>query len=91
MSPEDFERVQRGEKARGAWAFYLRRKNGWTRLIARGGGGAVGHASFDIPHFVMEQKMLRGIRDRAQLIRRHEVKDFMKHYQTERARVATRS
>ena len=29
-------------------------------------GGAVGNATFDIPHFVMEQKMLRGIRDRAQ-------------------------
>jgi hypothetical protein len=69
-SPPDFERVQRGEKASGAWAFYLRRKNGWTRLLARGSGGAVGHASFDIPHFVMEQKMIRGVRDRAQQTRR---------------------
>ncbi|MGX9791176.1 hypothetical protein [Mycobacterium sp. MMS18-G62] len=70
MSPPDFERVQRGEKASGAWAFYLRRKNGWTRLLARGSGGVVGHASFDIPHFVMEQKMMRGVRDRAQQTRR---------------------
>jgi|SRR5215213_9310435 len=70
MSPRDFERVQRGEKASGAWAFYLRRRNGWTRLLARGSGGAVGHASFDIPHFLMEQKMMRGVRDRAQQARR---------------------
>lgn len=70
MSPPDFERVQRGEKASGAWALYLRRKYGWTRLLARGSGGAVGHASFDIPHFIMEQKMMRGIRDRAQRTRR---------------------
>ena len=66
MSPDDFERVQRGEKASGAWGFYLRRENGWTWLLVRGSGGAVGHAAFDIPHFVMEQKMMRGIRDRAQ-------------------------
>ncbi|HUO37979.1 MAG TPA: hypothetical protein VMU34_09145, partial [Mycobacterium sp.] len=35
------------------------------RLVVRGSGGAVGNATFDIPHFVMEQKMLRGIGDRA--------------------------
>ena len=26
MSPRDYERVQRGEKASGAWGFYLRRR-----------------------------------------------------------------
>jgi hypothetical protein len=41
-----------------------------TRLLARGSGGAVGLAAFDLPHFVMEQKMLRGIRDRAEQTRR---------------------
>jgi hypothetical protein len=66
MSPADFDRVQHGEKASGAWGFYLRRQNGSTRLLARGSGGAVGHFVFDVPHFVMEQKMLRGIRDRAE-------------------------
>ncbi len=66
MSPEDFDRVQRGEKASGAWVFYLDGDDGWTRLLVRGSGGAVGHALFDIPHFVMEQKMMRGIRARAQ-------------------------
>ncbi len=73
MSPSDFARVQRGQQARGAWAFYLRRKGGQTRLIVRGSGGAVGHAGFDIPHFVMEQKMMRGIRKRAQQMRRSEL------------------
>ena len=38
MSPADFDRVQHGEIASGAWGFYLRRRAGWTRLI---GGAAV--------------------------------------------------
>lgn len=72
-SPDDFARLQRGEKASGAWGFYLRRRDGGTRLIIRGCGGAVGHPAFDIPHFVMEQKMMRGIRDRAERMRRDEI------------------
>ena len=40
--------------------------------IVRGSGGAVGHSLFDIPHFVMEQKMMRGIRDRAEQARREQ-------------------
>jgi len=84
MSPGDFERVQQGMTASGAWGFYLRRKDGWTRLIARGSGGAVGHVAFDVPHFVMEQKMMRGIRDRAEQIRRDQVHAFVGHeYQGE--------
>ncbi|NTY58875.1 hypothetical protein [Mycolicibacterium sphagni] len=66
MSAADYERVQRGEKAFGSWAFYLRPQHNQTRLLARGIGGAVGIASFDLVHFVMERGMLRGIRDRAQ-------------------------
>jgi hypothetical protein len=73
MSPGDFDRVRRGEKATGAWSFVLRRVYGWTRLVVRGSGGAVGHAYFDIPHFVMEQKMTRGIRDRAERAFRSEI------------------
>ena len=73
------ERVQHGEKASGAWGFYLRRKDGWTRLIARGSGGAVGHVTFDVPHFVMEQKMMRGIRDRAEHAHRDQVHAFVTH------------
>ena len=79
MLPGDFERVQQGMKASGAWGFYLRRKDGWTRLIARGSGGAVGHVAFDVPHFVMEQKMMRGIRDRAEQMRRDQVHAFVGH------------
>jgi hypothetical protein len=80
VSPEDFERVRRGEKASGAWAFHLRREAGWTRLLVRGSGGAVGHAGFDIPHFVMEQKMMRGIRKRAEQTRRDQTAAFIRKY-----------
>ncbi|PJE21573.1 MAG: hypothetical protein CK431_21090 [Mycobacterium sp.] len=69
MSPADFERVQRGEKAIASWAFYLRPQNGTTRLLARGTGGVAGMAFFDIPHFVMERGMLRGLRKRATVVR----------------------
>ncbi len=62
VSPSEFHRVQNGAKASGTWAFHLRPHGSYTRLLARGCGGAVGHVSFDVPHFVMEQKMLRGIR-----------------------------
>lgn len=65
MSVPDFERVLRGEKAFGSWAFHLRPRDGGTRLLARGAGGAVGVTGFDIAHFVMERRMLQGIRDRA--------------------------
>jgi hypothetical protein len=78
MSPQDFEQVQQGMRASGAWGFYLRRKDGWTRLIARGSGGAVGHLAFDVPHFLMEQKMMRGIRDRAEQTRRDQVYAFVR-------------
>jgi hypothetical protein len=78
MSADDFERVRRGSMATGAWGFYLREEAGWTRLLVRGSGGAVGHAAFDIPHFVMEQKMMRGIRNRAQQLRRDDVNAFVR-------------
>jgi hypothetical protein len=66
LSPADFARVSRGEKASGAWSFHVRRTGRLTRLLVRGSGRPVGHAAFDIPHFIMEQKMMRGIRDRAE-------------------------
>jgi hypothetical protein len=66
MSPNDFDRVQDGKKAAGAWGFHLRNTDGRTRLLIRGSGGAVGHFAFDVPHFVMEQKMMRGIRSRVE-------------------------
>lgn len=66
MSPVDFDRVQRGGTASGAWAFYLRGTGARTRLIARGSGRFVGSPWFDIAHFVMEHRMMDGIRDRAE-------------------------
>lgn len=66
MSPSDFDRVQSGKRAAGAWAFYLRRTGNRTRLVVRGSGGGVGHFAFDVPHFVVEQKMMRGIRKRVE-------------------------
>jgi hypothetical protein len=66
MAPADFVRMCRGKSAAGAWGFYLRATDGQTRLIVRGSGGLVGHASFDLVHFAMEQKMMRGIRERAE-------------------------
>lgn len=65
VSPADFARIRRGQKASGTWALVLRQEAGATRLLARGSGGAVGRFWFDIPHFVMEQKMLSGIARRA--------------------------
>jgi hypothetical protein len=69
MSEPDFDRMARVEKASGAWGFYVRQDDGPSRLLARGSGGAVGHVTFDVPHFVMEQKMLRGIRQRVERAR----------------------
>jgi hypothetical protein len=91
MSADDFSRVQRSEKASGAWSFHLRQEAGWTRLLVRGCGGAVGHAIFDIPHFVMEQKMMRGLRDRAERQRRDDVVDHMTHHRCDRGRIAAGS
>lgn len=65
MAPADFARTRHEQKASGAWGFHLRGDNDRTRLIVRGSGGAAGHAWFDVAHFVMEQKMMRGIRKRA--------------------------
>lgn len=70
VSPPDYDRLQRGEKASGCWSFVLRGEAGRTRLLVRGSGGVVGHFWFDVPHFVMEQKMMRGIAERAQRMRR---------------------
>ncbi|KDE97618.1 hypothetical protein Y900_001380 [Mycolicibacterium aromaticivorans JS19b1 = JCM 16368] len=66
MSAADYDRVQRGEKAFGSWAFCLRPQSGVTRLLVRGSGAPVGQSAFDIVHFLMERGMLRGIRERAQ-------------------------
>ncbi|CAN5595446.1 hypothetical protein BH10ACT9_BH10ACT9_59170 [soil metagenome] len=65
-SVADFDRLQSGGLASGAWSFILQPDGAATRLVVRGSGTPVGHFWFDIPHFVMEQKMMRGIRRRVQ-------------------------
>jgi hypothetical protein len=67
VSPADYDRIDTGRRASGAWTFVLEpAPANRTRLIARGSGGAVGTPLFDVAHFVMEQKMLRGIKERAE-------------------------
>ncbi len=56
-----------GDRASGAWAFFLQPHGTTsTRFIIRSSGGAVGTHLFDGLHFVMEQRMMRGLRDRAE-------------------------
>ena len=66
VSDDDYDRQARGLPAWGAWSFHLRPHRSGTRLLVRGSGGLVGHAGFDVAHFIMEQKMMRGIRRRAE-------------------------
>jgi hypothetical protein len=73
VTPADWERLQSGRVAEeGFWSFSLEpAANGQSRLIARLRGGtpptlasrAVGRLFWEPMHFVMEQKMLRTIRD----------------------------
>lgn len=67
MSPDDYARVQRREKASGSWSFHLKAHGGGTRLLARGNGGYGGNVLYDIVHFIMERRMLLGVRDRAEV------------------------
>ena len=67
VSPVDWERLRDGGRASGAWSFFLQpRGEASTRFVVRSSGGAVGTHLFDALHFVMEQKMMRGLRDRAE-------------------------
>jgi hypothetical protein len=67
VSPADFATIEAGQLASGYWGFFLEPIDSRrTRLLARSSGGAVGTAFFDLVHFVMEQKMMRGIKQRAE-------------------------
>jgi hypothetical protein len=67
VSMPDQDRITAGELASGAWRFVLDPLPGdHARLIVRGSGGPVGAFVFDVAHFVMEQKMMRGIKERAE-------------------------
>ncbi len=64
---EDYRRILNGQKATGAWSFYLYPENEYaTWLIARSAGGdatagdrVLRYFTFEVPHFIMEKKMLR--------------------------------
>ncbi|HXJ91019.1 MAG TPA: hypothetical protein VMS18_29695 [Candidatus Binatia bacterium] len=76
IMPADWKRVERGGPAReGMWSFTLQSAEGGnTRLIARLRNGPpptlgalmMGRLFWEPAHFVMEQKMLRTIRDLAE-------------------------
>jgi hypothetical protein len=76
VSANDWQRLQSGGRAQeGLWSFTLEpRGDGQTRLIARVRGAEpptlasrlVGRLFWEPAHFVMEQKMLRTIRDLAE-------------------------
>ncbi|HXY91302.1 MAG TPA: hypothetical protein VEP49_02405 [Acidimicrobiia bacterium] len=67
VSPRDFAAVEAGRLASGYWGFFLEPIDGErTRVIVRSSGGAVGTAWFDVVHFLMEQKMMRGLEQRAE-------------------------
>jgi hypothetical protein len=67
VSPTDWDTILAGRGATGGWTLVLEpTAEGRTRLLARGSGGAVGTSLFDVAHFVMEQKMMRGIKERVE-------------------------
>jgi len=72
VTPEDYETAARsGPAASGTWAFILAPVDGHTtRLIVRSRSGSKATPGrfllFDPIHFVMERKMMLGIRDRAE-------------------------
>jgi hypothetical protein len=76
VTANDWENLQAGKSAQeGIWSFTLEPlQNGQSRLIVRARGGtpptlagrAVGRLFWEPMHFVMEQKMLRTIRDLAE-------------------------
>jgi hypothetical protein len=76
VTANDWQSLQAGRQAQeGFWSFTLQPiENGQTRLIARLRGGTpptlasrlVGRLFWEPAHFVMEQKMLRTIRDLAE-------------------------
>ena len=75
VAPVDYASISAGGSARGSWAFILEavdRKT--TRLILRSRVGqsrslwqrATGYLLFDSAHFIMERKMMLGIKQRAE-------------------------
>ncbi len=67
---EDYERIRKGVKASGSWAFYLYPEtNNATWLIVRSSSGEISfgeklirYFTFEVPHFIMEVKMLKTVK-----------------------------
>lgn len=67
---DDYNRILNGERARGAWCIYLYPETvNSTWLIARSAGDGfplgdrvLRYLTYEVPHFIMERKMLRTIR-----------------------------
>jgi hypothetical protein len=73
VNGDDFSRIKRGDKAIASWNIYLYPEDAEsTWLIARSSGDetlairALRYVTFEIPHFIMEQKMLRTIKELAE-------------------------
>jgi hypothetical protein len=70
VGPDDYDRILRGEKARGAWSFYLHPETATsTWLIARSAGDSFSwgdrilrYLTYEVPHFIMESKMLKTVK-----------------------------
>ncbi|MBX9604062.1 MAG: hypothetical protein K2X35_23865 [Bryobacteraceae bacterium] len=70
VTPEDWTRKQRGERIlEGAWSFHLfALSRGATRMLvrSRGPSNLFRRYVFDPAHFLMERRMMLGIRERAE-------------------------
>lgn len=70
----DYARIQSGRKAMGSWAFYVYPEGpGRTWLIARSSDGNLSFGNrllryffFEVPHFVMERRMLINVQKLAE-------------------------
>jgi hypothetical protein len=71
---DDYARVLSGEEVSGSWAFYLYPETSEkTWLVARSSDGDLSwptrlarYTTFEIPHYIMERKMLRSIKKLAE-------------------------
>ena len=75
VSPKDYDSISAGGSARGSWAFILVRLDPrTTRLVMRSRADpstsvwqrAFSYLLFDPAHFIMERKMMLGIKDRSE-------------------------
>jgi len=70
VDEEDYTRLEHGRKAKACWAFYLHpQSNSKTWLIAGSyqsdgspGRNVLRYFFYEVPHFIMERKMLRTIK-----------------------------